>query len=65
MSRGQEMLKLIGEAMEKPIPDGRDVFLNALQDAGYIDDFDDEVDVIEYDAVGERAYEDEAAIAAD
>ena len=65
IARGEEMLKLIGEVMEKPIPDGREVFLSALQDAGYADDFDDEVDVIEYDLIGERAYDNEADIAAD
>ena len=65
IARGEEMLKLIGEAMGRPMPDGREVFLNALQDAGYTDDFDDEVDVIEFDPIGERAYENEVDIAAD
>ena len=65
IARGEEMLKLIGVAMGKPVQNGREAFLNALQDAGHTDDFDDEADVVEYDSIGERAYESDVDIAAD
>ena len=63
VERGEEMLKLIGSVMGKQISSGRDVFWDALKNAGYTDDFDDEADV-EYDEIGEKAYE-EYADAAD
>ena len=62
-ARGEAMLDLIGIAMGKPIPSGRDVFRNALNSAGFVEEFDDPED--EYDAMGERAYDDDAAAAAD
>ena len=52
-----------GEAMGKPISSGRDVFWNALNSAGFVEEFDDPED--EHDVVGERAYNDDAAAAAD
>ena len=61
VERGMQMLRLVGLAMGKSIPDdGRDVFLNALNSAGFeiqlnLDDAD-----VEYDVIGERAYEDAA-----
>lgn len=63
VERGEAMLDLIGRAMGKPMPSGRDVFWNALNSAGFVEEFDDPED--EHDVVGERAYEDDAAAAAD
>jgi len=61
VERGQAMLSLIGQAMGKPMPNGRDVFWDALNSAGFVEEFDDPED--EHDVVGERAYDDEAAAA--
>ena len=61
VERGQAMLALIGEAMGKSMPDGREVFLNALNSAGIeksLDEFDDPED--EHDAVGDWVYQDGA-----
>lgn len=60
VERGIEMMGLIGKAMGKPIPDGREVFRNALDDAGFemLEQFDDTEP--EYDEVGEWVH-DEAA----
>lgn len=63
VQRGEAMLDLIGRAMGKPMPSGRNVFWNALNSAGFVEEFDDPED--EHDVVGERAYEDDAAAAAD
>ena len=63
VERGEAMLELIGKAMGKPISSGRDVFWNALNSAGFVEEFDDPED--EHDEVGERAYNDDAAAAAD
>ena len=41
VERGEAMLNLIGEAMGKSIPSGRDVFKNALGLPDYDDEFDD------------------------
>ena len=54
VERGQAMLRLIGQAMGRELPDGRNVFMRALIDAG-VDEFDDPED--EHDAGGERAYD--------
>ena len=61
VERGEAMLALIGKAMGKPIASGRDVFWDALNSAGFVEEFDDLED--EHDVVGERAYDDEAAAA--
>lgn len=63
VERGQAMLRLIGQAMGREMPDGRDVFRRALNGAGFVDEFDDPED--EHDIVGERVYDDDAAAAAD
>lgn len=59
------MLTLIGRAMGKPMPSGRETFLGALNSAGIeqlLDEFDDPED--EHDAVGDWVYQ-EDAVAAD
>ena len=53
------MLELIGSAMGKSIPGGREVFQNALTSAGFGEAFDEPED--EHDEVGENAYEDTTA----
>ena len=63
MERGEEMLKLIGKAMGKPISGGKEVFQKALQDAGLglqTDEFEDEEE--EHDVVGELAYSQSVAV---
>ena len=53
VERGEAMLELIGMAMGKPVPSGRDVFVNALRSAGIgqvVDEYDDTED--EHDTVG-------------
>lgn len=63
IERGEEMLKLIGKVMGKTIPSGREVFQNALHDAGLgqqIDEFEDEEE--EYDVVGALAYQEVVAV---
>ncbi len=62
MDRGEEMLKLIGKAMGKPISGGNEVFQKALHDAGLgrqSDEFEDEEE--EHDVVGELAYQEAVA----
>lgn len=58
VTRGEAMLALIGRAMGKPIPNGSTTFREALESAGVVEEFDDPED--EHDAVGQRAYEDDA-----
>ena len=55
VERGEAMLHLIGKAMGRQIPSGREIFWNALNSAGYHDEFDDGEE--EYDTIGEMAYE--------
>ncbi len=57
VERGEKMLQLIGRAMGKPIPGGREVFQKALTSAGFVDEFDQPED--EHDVVGERNYDDD------
>ncbi len=57
VERGQAMLHLIGRVMGKTLPDGSTAFWQALNSAGFVDDFDDQGD--EFDAVGDMAYTDE------
>ena len=62
VERGEAMLGLIGEAMGKPVPPGREIFRNALQSIGIeptVDEFEDEDE--EHDDVGEWANQDEIA----
>ena len=64
VERGEAMLELIGAAMGKSMPSGREVFLNALQSAGIeqaTDDFDDVEE--EHDPVGQWVYQDDAVAA--
>ena len=79
VERGEEMLELIGEAMGKNLPNGRDVFQDALKSAGLWEQAEresedhslgltpveefDDTDV-EYDPVGSAAYDDEGEVAA-
>ena len=63
VQRGEAMLALIGKAMGKSMPGGREVFRNALTSAGFVEEFDESED--EHDSVGERAYDDDVAEAAD
>lgn len=65
IERGEAMLKLVGNAMGKPIPSGRDVFQRALESAGleYQDEYDEPED--EHDSVGNLAYADDVSTAAD
>ena len=59
------MLELIGKAMGKPAPTGREIFRRALGSAGMaleVDEYDETSD--EYDVVGDWAYQ-ESAVAAD
>lgn len=63
VDRGSAMLELIGQAMGKPLPLGREVFWNALTSAGFVEEFDQPED--EHDAVGELAYEDSVDAVAD
>ena len=55
VARGEKMLKLIGEAMGRPIDGGEEIFLNALREAGVIED--EEAGVAEDEEV--RVTEDE------
>ena len=41
VERGEAMLTLIGKAMGKEITGGREVFKNALADAGFVDEYED------------------------
>lgn len=59
IERGEAMLELIGKAMGKPIQGGRQVFANALNSAGFLDEYGDEEE--EYDPVGDIANADIAA----
>ena len=59
IERGEAMLELIGEAMGKPVQDGRQAFANALTSAGFQDEYGDEEQ--EYDQVGDIANMDAAA----
>lgn len=52
--RGEEMLQLIGNAMRRKIPDGGEVFRNALKEGGYPDQFDDPEP--EHDEIGDWAH---------
>ena len=59
------MLALIGKAMGKPTPTGREIFRRALGSAGMaqeVDEYDETSD--EHDVVGDWAYQ-ENAVAAD
>ena len=58
VERGEAMLTLIGRAMGKPIPSGCITFRRALESARVEEELDDPED--EHDAVGQRAYEDDA-----
>lgn len=56
--RGEELLRLIGEAMGKPMPNGNDAFREALHSAGIADEPDDEEDE-EHDPIGGEAYDED------
>ena len=64
VERGEAMLALIGKAMGKPMPSGRETFLNALNSAGIeqaVDEFEDTDD--ESDLVGAWVYQDDTVAA--
>ena len=64
VERGEAMLKLIGNAMGKPVASGKTTFQNALRSAGIgqaVDEFDDIEE--EHDAVGEWLYQNEGITA--
>ena len=66
VGRGEAMLELIGRAMGKPTSSGRDIFWDALNAAGFVEELAefDEPDE-EYDDVGEVAYDGAVSSAAD
>ena len=66
VGRGEAMLELIGRAMGKPTSSGRDIFWDALNAAGFVEELAefDEPDE-EYDDVGEVAYDGDVSSAAD
>ena len=59
VERGQAMLDLINRTMGKQAVDGREVFRNALDSAGLATDRYAEDDEVEYDPIGEGAYDGE------
>ena len=64
VERGEAMLTLIGKAIGKPIGNGKETFLSALDSAGIerpLDEFDDPEE--EYDVVGDWAYQDDGVAA--
>ena len=64
IERGEAMLSLIGKAMGKPLPGGRETFLNALSSAGIeqaVDEFEDTDD--DSDPVGAWVHQDHAVVA--
>lgn len=63
VGRGEALLKLIGEAIGKGLPNGRETFREALNSAGLPTQPDDEED--EYDPIGGEAYDEDFADVAD
>ncbi len=64
VERGEAMLELVGRAMGKPVPTGREIFWNALGSVGLsqgIDEYDEISE--EHDVVGDWVYQEEAAAA--
>ena len=64
VERGEAMLELIGRAMGKPVPTGREIFRRALGSAGIaqeVDEYDESSD--EHDVVGDWAYQDDPVAA--
>ena len=57
------MLDLIGKAMGKPMPSGRETFLNALNSAGIEQAMDEFEDADESDLIGAWVYQDDAVAA--
>ena len=55
---GQAMLDLINKTIRKPETDGREVFRKALDSAGLATYRYAEDDEVEYDPIGEGAYDD-------
>ena len=66
VERGEAILRLIGRAMGKPTSGGRDIFWDALNAAGFLEELVefDEPDE-EYDDVGEVAYDGAVSAAVD
>ena len=63
VERGASLLRLIGDAMGKQLPSGRDVFTEALSNSGFKVDFVD--DEVEYDPTGGEAFDDDFVAVAD
>ena len=63
VSRGEAMLKLIGDAMGRDLGSGRGVFVDALTSAGYSELYLEDEE--EYPEVGESDYEGDERLAAD
>jgi hypothetical protein len=63
VERGEAMLDLIGKAMGKPMPSGRETFLNALNSAGIEQAMDEFEDTDESDLIGAWVYQDDAVAA--
>ena len=61
VARGEKMLTLIGQAMGRELGSGEEVFLNALQDAGVVEDQEARVAEDEYDEEPEYEEYGEAA----
>ena len=57
VERGQAMLDLINRTMRKPEADGREVFRAPLDSAGLTADRDDGDAEVDYDPIGEGAYD--------
>ena len=65
VERGQAMLDLINRTMGKQALDGREAFRNALDSAGLATDRYAEDDEVEYDPIGEGAYDGEETAGAE
>lgn len=54
VSRGVAMLRLIGQSMGKELANGEDVFKEAVRNAGYTDQYDDDTE--DYDELGSAVF---------
>ena len=63
VERGEALLQLIGNAMGKQLPSGKEVFAEALSNSGFNVEFVD--DEVEYDPTGGEAFDDDFIAVAD
>ena len=63
VERGEALLQLIGNAMGKQLPSGKEVFAEALSNSGFNVEFMD--DEVEYDPTGGEAFDDDFIAVAD